>query len=165
MELGEECGEDGSGSEVIVTSLALTSMPIIRYKVGDFARIKDLQCHCGDKNPVLTLVKSRMSQFLVAGETKISGIIFRFIFEELKLKYHYDISSYQVSQTSKNNLNILLTLNNESNINKVLFEKDFRSIFTRILPNNMGLNFEIVEKINTDKNSRNYFIQKYFDPC
>ncbi len=57
---------DESG-EVVVTNLARSSLPIIRYRIGDMARFKKSSCSCGDKNPILILEGRAGEDFKIGG--------------------------------------------------------------------------------------------------
>ena len=47
--------KEGELGEIIVTNLKRTSVPIIRYRLGDLGYYKKEKCRCGDKNPILVL--------------------------------------------------------------------------------------------------------------
>ncbi|NOX14699.1 MAG: phenylacetate--CoA ligase family protein, partial [Epsilonproteobacteria bacterium] len=59
--------EYGESGEVVVTNLARSSLPIIRYKIGDIARFKEGDCSCGDKNPILILEGRAGEDFKIGG--------------------------------------------------------------------------------------------------
>src|SRR5690606_22120872 len=43
----------GEHGEVVITELHARAMPIIRYRVGDLARISTEKCRCGRATPVI----------------------------------------------------------------------------------------------------------------
>jgi len=57
----------GESGEVVVTNLARSSLPIIRYRIGDIARFKEGSCTCGDKNPILILEGRAGEDFKIGG--------------------------------------------------------------------------------------------------
>jgi phenylacetate-CoA ligase len=57
----------GQTGEVIVTNLARTSMPIVRYQMGDLAAWLDGACPCGDPNPRFRLAGRAGDDFKVGG--------------------------------------------------------------------------------------------------
>ena len=59
--------ENGEKGEIIVTNLARTSLPIIRYRIGDVGRFKTTPCKCNDKNPILILEGRAGEDFKIGG--------------------------------------------------------------------------------------------------
>ena len=59
--------EVGESGEVVVTNLARSSLPIIRYRIGDIARYKNVACSCKDKNPILILEGRAGEDFKLGG--------------------------------------------------------------------------------------------------
>ena len=65
---GEPAAE-GERGEVIVTSLMDDAMPLIRYRIGDYAiKGSDEPCHCGYSLPRLQKVEGRVSDGLIAAD-------------------------------------------------------------------------------------------------
>ncbi len=57
---------DGESGYVCVTGLHNTAMPILRYRLNDRAHIvTDLQCACGNPNPIIKLDAARFPSFLL----------------------------------------------------------------------------------------------------
>ncbi len=73
----------GETGEVIVTNLARTSMPIIKYRLGDLAKIEKRQCACGDKNPLLILKGRSGDDFKLGGSyismSSIDNVVEHFV--------------------------------------------------------------------------------------
>lgn len=55
---------DGNLKEVVVTNLHNYAMPIVRYRVGDFAISSDRNCECGRVFPVLDNVIGRVANVI-----------------------------------------------------------------------------------------------------
>lgn len=55
-------GEEG---ELVVTDLINRGMPLIRYQVGDVARVSERACSCGRTSPLLDKIVGRTADFLV----------------------------------------------------------------------------------------------------
>ncbi len=75
--LVEVVGEDspnGVGS-VLVTDLLNYAMPMIRYRIGDMARLMTDHCACGRSLPRLAGVEGRVTDFLVGTDGQlVSGV-------------------------------------------------------------------------------------------
>ena len=64
---GSQCGEEGEEGEIVGTSFFNFSMPLIRYKTGDFAKKLSSSCECGRNWDRLEAVKGRWKKEFVVG--------------------------------------------------------------------------------------------------
>jgi phenylacetate-CoA ligase len=73
-ENGESCFEEGERGEIVGTCLFNFSMPLIRYRTGDWAKILSPSCECGRNWNRIDEVEGRRKQEFVIGKqsTKIS---------------------------------------------------------------------------------------------
>lgn len=95
-------GEDG---EVVVTDLANSAMPLIRYRVGDFASWGD-ECPCGRAWPVLKRVWGRAYDFVEAQDgRRYHGEYLMYIFEDLKDSMG-GVPQFQVVQRTRESLDV-----------------------------------------------------------
>jgi phenylacetate-CoA ligase len=95
---GEPAAE-GERGEVIVTSLTDDAMPLIRYRIGDFAiRGSDELCPCGCSLPRLKQIEGRASDGLMAanGDHIPPGIVVEFLENALGLR------DFQLVQENRN---------------------------------------------------------------
>lgn len=87
----------GEVGEVVVTELNNYALPLIRYKLGDFAMAMDpnMQCACGRGLPLMGAVEGRI-QATIVGTSKqlIPGTFFARLFSN----YDYAIRQFQVVQ-------------------------------------------------------------------
>ena len=93
--------EAGQVGRVIVTSLCNESMPLIRYEVGDRARLvpdDDPPCPCGRRGPRLAEVVGRIGDTFKAldGSHIASGYFIHMLF------FHDFVKRFQVVQTGPN---------------------------------------------------------------
>jgi phenylacetate-CoA ligase len=60
--------KDGTSGELVCTGLFNTDMPLIRYKVGDRARLleESLNCSCGRLMPKISQIEGRSNDVLIA---------------------------------------------------------------------------------------------------
>jgi len=67
----------GELGEVIVTSLARSTMPIIRYRIGDVASLDSAPCRCGRQTPRLKSLEGRIYDFLMSqsGQLISPGVV------------------------------------------------------------------------------------------
>ncbi len=57
---------DGIAGEVVVTHLATSEFPFIRYRTGDVAVMSEKPCPCGRGLPVLEEIQGRTTDFVIA---------------------------------------------------------------------------------------------------
>jgi phenylacetate-CoA ligase len=71
----------GQSGEVVATDLFSYAMPIIRYKVGDWATMSSESCACGRGLPLVASVEGRVSGFLIGSDgRRIHGEFFSHVF-------------------------------------------------------------------------------------
>lgn len=91
------CGPDEVG-EVVVTELNNYAMPLIRYRLGDYACLSSRECACGRKLPVLGNIFGREYDTVKNREGKLfHGEFFMYMIEEAQKK-GLGIQSFQVVQ-------------------------------------------------------------------
>jgi phenylacetate-CoA ligase len=75
--------EDGTAcapaevGEIVATTLMNDAMPLIRYRMGDYASwAKDQDCPCGNSNPILQTLEGRLDDYLVTVDGRRIGKVF-----------------------------------------------------------------------------------------
>lgn len=71
----------GETGEVIITSLARTLEPVIRYRIGDMATLLAESCPCGDPNPLFRLAGRTGEDFKLGGAYISVGVFERGVSE------------------------------------------------------------------------------------
>lgn len=61
------CEKEGDTGEIVGTGLLNRSMPLIRYRTGDFATRLEPKCKCGREHDRFTAVKGRWEQDMIIG--------------------------------------------------------------------------------------------------
>jgi len=61
----------GIAGEVVVTHLATSEFPFIRYRTGDVAILSDAKCACGRGLPMLEEIQGRATDFIMATDGTI----------------------------------------------------------------------------------------------
>lgn len=97
---------DGTSGEVVVSDLTNFSMPLIRYRLKDYATLSRKACMCGRTLPVICKVHGREYDILVNREgKKFHGEFFLYIIEDAR-KDGMQVTSIQFVQDD--NLDILV---------------------------------------------------------
>jgi phenylacetate-CoA ligase len=70
---GSPC-QPGEVGEIVATGLLNDAMPLIRYRIGDYAAWKKEQdCPCGNPNPIMTNLEGRMDDYLITSDGRKIG--------------------------------------------------------------------------------------------
>jgi phenylacetate-CoA ligase len=70
---GSPC-DRGEVGEIVATGLLNDVMPLIRYRMGDYAAWADGQaCRCGNQQPILSHLEGRMDDYLVLSDGRRIG--------------------------------------------------------------------------------------------
>lgn len=133
--------EDG---ELVVTDLHNTIMPLIRYKVGDFAQIGSADCRCGVGLPVLSSIGGRAYDIIKTPEgRRIHPESIIYIFEGLQRESSY-FRHFQIIQTSKDDLVInLVPTGNWSDAGRFQLTQEIKNTIS----GSMNIKINIVESI------------------
>ncbi|MDT8283229.1 MAG: hypothetical protein RQ982_10555 [Gammaproteobacteria bacterium] len=142
---------DDSSGEIIVTDLHNYAMPLIRYKVGDYATLSADICACGRSLPVITKIHGRAYDVIVDPDgNRYHPEILMYIFEELKSK-NMGISQFQVIQTDVDSLEVILITNTG-------YDENTEQIITKHIRNDIHpdfhLNFTYTDKISREKSGK-----------
>ncbi len=100
----------GELGEVIVTSLARSTMPIIRYRIGDVASLDLAPCRCGRQTPRLKSLEGRIYDLLKSqsGQLISPGVVCT------DLAYGQDaIIDYRIVQRSLNEVCVSIVASSE----------------------------------------------------
>jgi len=144
------CKEDEVG-EIVITELNNYAMPLIRYRMGDYARLGTEPCECGRTLPILKDIIGREYDFIKNSEGKLfHGEYFMYIFEEIKKK-DLGVKQFQVIQKSESSLLIkIIPSNNYSERTAVLIRKRI----IESMGESIKVKFEMVDKIPREKSGK-----------
>ena len=93
-------GEEG---EVVCTGFINQGMPLIRYRIGDYARWSDGPCDCGLVTPILAEIIGRMDDVVVTPEGRHVGRL-------SPVLKGFPVSEGQYIQESDGSLHVLLVI-------------------------------------------------------
>ena len=73
----------GEPGEIVVTHMATSAFPFIRYRTGDIAALDRTLCPCGRGLPKLTDIQGRATDFVVAADgTRMHGLALIYVLRE-----------------------------------------------------------------------------------
>lgn len=74
----------GQAGEIVVTHLATSEFPFIRYRTGDIAAMSEQPCSCGRGLPLLESIEGRSTDFVVASDgTMMHGLALIYILRDI----------------------------------------------------------------------------------
>lgn len=86
----------GESGEIVVTHLATSEFPFIRYRTGDVAALDPSPCACGRGLPLLKDVQGRATDFVVAQDgTVMHGLALIYILRDLP-----EVAAFRIVQES-----------------------------------------------------------------
>jgi len=93
----------GEVGEIVGTSVLNDAMPLIRYRMGDYAAWAEPQaCPCGNQQPIVTHLEGRLDDYLIIGDGRRVGRL------STALKRSPTIHSAQILQDSANHAYLLI---------------------------------------------------------
>jgi phenylacetate-coenzyme A ligase PaaK-like adenylate-forming protein len=64
----------GEVGEIVATGLLNDAMPLIRYRLGDYAAwAEDQSCTCGNRQPIITKLEGRVDDYLITSDGRQIG--------------------------------------------------------------------------------------------
>jgi len=106
--------------EIVITNLYNYGMPLIRYRIGDFASYSNQTCQCGKTLPVMGNLHGRIHDFVVSSDGSLLDPYFF-----VKVISPTLVQEFKIDQESAGEVTILLKTDN--------FEHDSQQILEKIL--------------------------------
>lgn len=144
--------KNSESGEIVVTDLFNYAMPIIRYKLGDYASISNESCTCGRTLKTIGNVHGRAYDCIITEDEKLyHPEIVMYIFEAIKDSIG-GIKQFQVVQEKSNLLCVKIVIDN--NVNSEYIEKYIEKEFKSKLHPKILTRFEYVETIPREKSGK-----------
>ena len=87
----------GEAGEIVVTHLATSDFPFVRYRTGDIGVLSDVPCACGRGLPVLKEIQGRSTDFVVAQNgTVMHGLALIYTVRDLP-----GVESFKIEQVTR----------------------------------------------------------------
>ena len=144
----------GEQGEIVVTHLATSDFPFIRYRTGDVASLTDKKCACGRSLPVLKDLQGRTTDFIYASDgTAMHGLSLIYILRDI-----VGVSHFKIIQNSLKALHVQVVKNN------VYQESDTQSIIEQLqqrLGKDVEVSVEFLQEIPAEASGKyRYVINK-----
>jgi len=151
VEIDVSNSPDGESGEIIVTDLHNYAMPLIRYRLGDYATLSKEPCECGRGLPILKCVHGREYDMVIDPDgNRFHPEVLMYVFEELKSKAA-NIRQFQVIQKKENYF--LINIVPDANYNKETEVDILNRIRDKIHPE-ISAQFCYVDSIMREKSGK-----------
>jgi phenylacetate-CoA ligase len=101
----------GVSGEIVVTHLATSDFPFIRYRTGDIGTLGTEQCACARGLPLLKEIQGRSTDFVIAADgTVMHGLALIYVVRDLP-----EVQSFKIVQESKQLIRVLLAIKADAN--------------------------------------------------
>ncbi len=149
------CGESG---EIVITHLASSDFPFIRYRTGDIGKLDDQLCSCGRGLPLLKEIEGRSTDFVVAQDgTVMHGLALIYILRKIP-----EINAFKIIQENLDLTRILIV--SKSALDGATIKLITNEFQTR-LGNDITIKIEEVNEIPLEKSGKfRYVISKVIPP-
>lgn len=147
---------DGEKGEIVITHMATSDFPFVRYRTGDIAALDTKSCTCGRGLPVLKDIEGRTTDFVVAANgTMMHGLALIYILRELD-----GIEEFKIIQESKLHTRVDIVPAKGNSISKEITD-NIVSGFKARLGGEVVVDVEIVTEIAAEKSGKfRYVISK-----
>ncbi|NKB37604.1 MAG: hypothetical protein GKR93_10605 [Gammaproteobacteria bacterium] len=152
IEIIDEEGKPATTGEIVVTDLFNYAMPLIRYRLGDYATLSEKKCPCGRGLPLIEKIHGRAYDMIVDSTgSRYHPEIILYIFEEIKERNN-DIKGFQVVQKDKSNLLINLVITTDKH--KMENEEFVKNRVRKNIDDNYNFEFVYLPSIEREKSGK-----------
>jgi phenylacetate-CoA ligase len=149
---GDRPCKPGEMGELVVTELHNTVMPLVRYRMGDFASLSATPCQCGRTLSVLEGIHGRAYDFVVRHDGKrFHGELLMYVFEEAKA-HGLPIGQFQVTQRALDDF--LVTIVPVPGFDEAANTAAIAQRMRQFLGTDIRVDFQIVSTIAREKSGK-----------
>lgn len=142
----------GQAGEIVVTHLATSDFPFIRYKTGDIAVLDDKVCACGRGLPMLKEIQGRSTDFVIAADgTMMHGLALIYVLRDLA-----SLRSFKVIQHSRSHTEVQLLP--EVGFDTLVAIERITQQFKLRLGDEVRIEIRIVDEIAQEKSGKYRYI-------
>jgi len=141
----------GETGEVVVTHMATSDFPFIRYRTGDVAALDEKLCSCGRSLPLLKQIEGRTTDFLVAQDgTIMHGLALVYVVRDVE-----GIENFKIIQESQALTRIQIEVNSH-------FQTSDRKVIAAGVKKRLGEKVEIkieqLDKLPAEKSGKYRYV-------
>lgn len=142
----------GTAGEVVVTHLATSQYPFIRYRTGDVAILSNATCTCGRGLPILEEIQGRTTDFVMATDgTIMHGLALVYPIRDIP-----GIASFKVVQETRERVVVQIVPGNNCG-------QEIETIISRGIKARLGQSVDVcvqrVAEISSEKSGKFRYVQ------
>ncbi len=143
----------GESGEIVVTHLATSAFPFIRYRTGDIGTLSKDPCLCGRGLPLLEKIDGRSTDFIVAQDgTVMHGLALIYVLREIP-----GIQEFKITQQDLEHTHVEICLGNAP-FTAALHERISQGLKKR-LGQSVEISVETVEQITPEKSGKYRYVK------
>lgn len=145
----------GQAGEIVVTHLATSEFPFVRYRTGDVGTIATESCSCGRSLPLLESIEGRSTDFVIAADgTMMHGLALIYILRDIS-----GITAFKIVQESLN-LTTVQVVWQQGELPAAIHQQIISGLKAR-LGQSVGINVQQCDEIKPEKSGKyRYVISK-----
>jgi phenylacetate-CoA ligase len=144
------------GKKILVTNLANTVQPFIRYEVGDQISTNEGTCKCGSRLPLIAHVEGRAAEIFWIYDGQNHRMVHASLFHNV-IDSLGEIREWQAIQRERNRLELRLELLPNSKFSVASDECALRRKFEESgLPSNVAIDLQIVPHLGPDPETNKF---------
>ena len=145
----------GTAGEIVITHLATSEFPFIRYRTGDVAVLSDKSCACGRGLPLIEEIQGRSTDFVVAADgTVMHGLALIYTLRDIT-----GITAFKIIQETQELTRVLIVPGDTCNVPAAIAR--IESDLAARLGKGVTIKVEQVGEIPTEKSGKfRYVISK-----
>lgn len=146
----------GESGELVVTHMATSDFPFIRYRTGDVGMLDDRPCSCGRGLPILKEIQGRSTDFVVAMDgTVMHGLALIYVVRDIP-----GIKTFKIIQETLSRSRILLVTGDgfEPKLDEVI-----RKGFRNRLGSRVTIDIEHVNEIPAEASGKFRYVISHVD--
>ena len=141
----------GTSGEIVVTHLATSDFPFIRYRTGDIGTLGNTPCSCGRSLPPLKEIQGRSTDFVVASDgTVMHGLALIYILRDMPA-----VRAFKIIQESLNLTRVQVVANPSFGITD---EKTIREGLLARLGSNVEIDIQLLAEIPPEKSGKHRYV-------
>ena len=155
LEIVDEHGNTlpaGISGEIVVTHMATSDFPFIRYRTGDVGILGDESCPCGRGLPLLNAIQGRSTDFVVAADgTVMHGLALIYI-----LRDSPSVGAFKIIQESRENILVQIVPTEEFDATT---ESKIINGFRARLGQSVSVRIEKMAEIPAEKSGKHRYVK------
>jgi len=147
----------GISGEIVVTHMATSDFPFIRYRTGDIGMLGNTPCSCGRGLPLLKEIQGRSTDFVIASDgTVMHGLALIYILRDLPA-----VRTFKIIQESLNLTRVQVVANPSFGITD---ETTIREGLQARLGNDVEIDIQLLAEIPPEKSGKHRYVVSQVKP-